>query len=51
MKNVNTTGMKLKLLQEEFEDIKEVIRILKSKNNVQHNVEKKKIIHIKLKIE
>jgi hypothetical protein len=59
MKNVNTTGMKLKLLQEEFEDIKGVIRIRTSKNR-QHNGQKKKHkrtnndlqnIHRKLKIE
>ena len=45
---------------EQFEDIKEVIRILKSKKNRQHNVQKKKDkrinnnlqnMHIKLKIE
>jgi hypothetical protein len=47
-------------LKEEFEDIKEVIRIHKSKKNRQHNGQKKRYkrtkndlqnIHIKLKIE
>ena len=47
-------------LKEEIEDAKEVIRILKSKKNRQHNSQKKKYkrtnnnqqnIHIKLKIE
>jgi hypothetical protein len=46
--------------QEEFEDTKGVIRIRKSKKNIQHNGQKKKYkrpnndlqnIHIKLKIE
>jgi hypothetical protein len=48
------------ILQEEFEDTKEVIRIRISKKNRQHNGQKKKYkgtnsdiqnIHIKLKIE
>ena len=48
------------ILPEEFEDIKGVIRICKSKKNRQHNGQKKKYkktnnelqnIHIKLKIE
>jgi hypothetical protein len=48
------------LVEEEFEDIKAVIRIRKSKKNRQHNGQKKKYkrtnndlqnIHIKLKIE
>jgi len=48
------------LLQKEFEYTKRVIRIRKSKKNIQHNDQKKKYkrtnndlqnIHIKLKIE
>ena len=45
-------------VQEEFEDTKEVIRIRKTKKNIQHNGHKKKgptaiykTLHIKLKIE
>ena len=47
-------------MHEEFEDTKEVIRIRKSKKDIQHNGQKKKDkgtnndlqnIHIKLKIE
>ena len=50
----------IEMLQEEFEDTKEVIRIRQSKENRQHNDQKKKgkrtnndlqNIHIKLKID
>jgi len=50
----------IRTVQEEFEDIKGIIRICKSKKNRQHNGQKKKHkrtnndlqnIHIKLKIE
>jgi hypothetical protein len=50
----------VKCFTEEFEDTKEVIRIRKSKKNIQHNGQKKndkntnndlQNIHIKLKIE